>query len=260
MPFVTMGGLSIHFEAEGTGPALVLHHGFSQRGDAWRSLGYSAALAKDRRLVLLDARGHGRSDKPHEPAAYDLQARVRDVLAVLDALGIERADFLGYSMGAWVGFGLAQFAPNRIRSLIAGGAHPFADSSWHEAFRLVDPLDPDAFLRAFESVIGDRIPGQARPLVLANDLEALAASATDRPPTMEALASLRAPRLLYAGERDRRHDLVLAAAEQANATFFSVPGVGHVETFMRPELTLPGIQSFLSSLHARGAEDAPALP
>jgi pimeloyl-ACP methyl ester carboxylesterase len=113
---------------------------------------------------------------------------------------------MGYSMGGWIGFGLARHAPGRPRSLIVGGAHPFADESWPDAFRNVDGKDPGAFLAAFEAVIGDRIPDEARPLVLANDLRVLAASATGRPSCEEALASPRIPCLLYAGEQDRLHD------------------------------------------------------
>ena len=68
----------------------------------------------DRQLILLDARGHGASDKPHDPAAYDLRLRVGDVTAVLDDLEIRRADYFGYSMGGWIGFGLAKHAPVRL--------------------------------------------------------------------------------------------------------------------------------------------------
>jgi pimeloyl-ACP methyl ester carboxylesterase len=79
---------------------------------------------RDLKVILTDARGHGRSDKPHEPAAYDLRLRAMDVATVLDHLGLPTANYFGYSMGGWIGFGLAKYAPERARSLILGGAHP----------------------------------------------------------------------------------------------------------------------------------------
>jgi pimeloyl-ACP methyl ester carboxylesterase len=69
--------------------------------------GYVEALRPDYQLILVDARGHGASDKPHEPAAYALSLRVSDIVAVLDALHLSTAHFWGYSMGAvdWVWHG-----------------------------------------------------------------------------------------------------------------------------------------------------------
>ena len=77
-------------------------------------------------MILVDARGHGGSDKPHDEASYTLDQRVADVTAVLDAERIEKAHFWGYSMGGWVGFGMAKYAPHRVNALIIGGQHPFA--------------------------------------------------------------------------------------------------------------------------------------
>src|SRR5262249_18139552 len=104
-------GTRIYYQSEGTGPPLVLQHGFSQSIEDWYECGYVDALKHDYRLILVDARGHGSSDKPHDPAAYGLDKRAGDVVAVLDAIGISRAHFWGYSMGSWIGFGMAAFAP-----------------------------------------------------------------------------------------------------------------------------------------------------
>ena len=62
--------------------------------------------------VLFDARGHGKSDKTHEPAAYELALMVGDMVAVLDALGIDQAHYWGYSMGGKIGLGLARHYPD----------------------------------------------------------------------------------------------------------------------------------------------------
>ena len=104
MPFANNNGVKIYYEVEGQGPPLVLAHGISMGLNNWRRNGYTDALKKDFQLVLYDARGHGRSDKPHEPAAYGLLNMAEDVVAVLDDLGIGQAHYFGFSMGAKVGY------------------------------------------------------------------------------------------------------------------------------------------------------------
>ena len=78
------------------------------------------------RLIYADHRGHGRSDKPHDPSAYAMPLRVADAVAVLDRLGIERAHFIGRSWGGRLCFGVGEHAPERGRSLVIGGNQPYA--------------------------------------------------------------------------------------------------------------------------------------
>src|ERR1700752_4618190 len=98
MAFASNNGVRIHYETIGEGRPLVLHHGTSGSGADWIDLGFVSALRAGRQLILIDSRGHGQSDKPHDPAAYDLALRVADVVSVLDQLGHQKADFLGYSL------------------------------------------------------------------------------------------------------------------------------------------------------------------
>ena len=81
MPYACNGSVRIHYQVEGRGPALVLQHGFTESLVDWYEAGYVDALKPDYRLVLIDARGHGASDKPHDPDAYLLGERVADVVA-----------------------------------------------------------------------------------------------------------------------------------------------------------------------------------
>jgi pimeloyl-ACP methyl ester carboxylesterase len=75
MAFATNSGVRIHYEIEGSGQPLVLHHGSFASGADWGDLGYVDALKREHLLILMDARGHGASDKPHDPAAYDRAGR-----------------------------------------------------------------------------------------------------------------------------------------------------------------------------------------
>ena len=76
MPFVNNKGTRIHYEVEGTGPPLVLQHGTLGSGKNWEEYGYTEILKLAHQLILVDARGHGASDKPYDPAAYELRLRV----------------------------------------------------------------------------------------------------------------------------------------------------------------------------------------
>ncbi|MBV9325822.1 MAG: alpha/beta fold hydrolase [Chloroflexi bacterium] len=91
----------------------------------WYTLGYVDGLKHDFRLIMLDPRGQGESDKPHSTEAYTPEQRVDDVVAVLDAAAVERTHFWGYSLGGRVGFDVAVLRPDRLVSVILGGSSPF---------------------------------------------------------------------------------------------------------------------------------------
>ena len=112
MPYAVNEGIRIHYKTEGEGPPLVLQHWSVATMENWYDFGYISALKNNYQLILLDARGHGGSDKPQVPEAYKLEKRVGDIVAVLDDLGIAKTHYFGYSMGGWIGFGMAQFAPH----------------------------------------------------------------------------------------------------------------------------------------------------
>ena len=86
MPYADNNGVRIHYHVGGEGPPLVLHHGLAGDLETWRAFGYVDSLNTDYLLILMDARGHGASDKPHDPEAYAMEHRVGDVVTVLDDL------------------------------------------------------------------------------------------------------------------------------------------------------------------------------
>jgi pimeloyl-ACP methyl ester carboxylesterase len=248
MPFVISRGVRIHYETFGDGPALVMHHGTFGSGADWIDVGYVAAVKADCRVILPDSRGHGQSDKPREAAAYDLALRTSDVLAVLDELGIRKADYLGYSLGGWIGFDLAKRAPGRFRSFILGGAHPYAESM--QPFRDLMPRNREAFVAMINQAIGDRFPPAMLTRWLANDLDALHALTQDRESSADVLPTMRMPCLLYAGELDPRFAQVRrCASELPNASFFSLPQCDHAAGNASGDLVIPCLKAFLSKVH-----------
>ncbi len=247
MPFAHNGPIKINYQVSGNpaGPPLLLHHGFTQNLYTWHMRGYAKVLGAHFRLILLDARGHGQSDKPHDAEAYGMGELVKDFLAILDALQIEQTHFFGYSMGGRIGFALAQQAPERLQKLIIGGAHPGQESL--AAFQGVDGTDSAAFISAFEAMIGESISPLAQEFVKANDLIALAASAQPRPNLVENMGQFDLPILLFSGERDRRLAKIQACAQQLpNAKFELLAGVNHVEAIAQSKMVIPLLQAFLA--------------
>lgn len=123
--FIAWDGLQIAYREWGEQTAsapVVLHHGFVADAEAnWVATGVVDALtAAERRVLAPDARGHGRSEKPHDPARYGEQRMARDLAGLLDVIGAPQIDLVGYSMGAVVSLILAG-TDRRVRRLAIGG-------------------------------------------------------------------------------------------------------------------------------------------
>lgn len=246
MPHCDSQGVRIYYEVAGEGPALVLLHGFVCSTAEWHEAGYVDGLRDRYRLILLDSRGHGRSDKPHDPALYEMKLRAYDIVAVLDALGLERAHVLGYSMGGRIGLDLAWHAPERLRSLIVGGSHPYGQQPDDGARRMFDdgmaawidglPVRPGA------------IAPSVRARMLAEDTQALRAALVDRPALDAMLPALTIPCLAYVGEHDAGRALVEEFIRLVpNGASFVVPGRDHWDAmYYAAEQVLPRIRRFLA--------------
>jgi pimeloyl-ACP methyl ester carboxylesterase len=123
MPSFHNGAVEIAYLDEGEGDPIILVHGFaSSKNVNWVYPTWVSELRKNgRRVLALDNRGHGESEKLYDPAQYSIPTMAGDVLALMDHLGIPQADIMGYSMGgrmtAWLGLN----EPQRLRSAILGG-------------------------------------------------------------------------------------------------------------------------------------------
>jgi pimeloyl-ACP methyl ester carboxylesterase len=121
MPTTTHRDQEIAYTVEGEGPLVIFQHGLLGSAASWVQLGYVKALADRFRVACVDSLGHGLSAKPADPALYRQQQRAGDLVAVMDALGAERAHLVGYSMGGWMSVGVAKYHPDRLASLTIGG-------------------------------------------------------------------------------------------------------------------------------------------
>ncbi len=248
MPYVSSQGLRIHYQVEGKGPALILHHGFGDSLESWYELGYVEALKEAYRLILIDARGHGASDKPHEPEAYSFPNVAADIVAVLDALATAKAHYFGFSMGGKNGFAVAAYAPERLHSLIVLAASASAQAHgpldlWIDSLR----QGPQAVVSIWET--DTSISPALRQRLLSNDVEALIAQRIQRKDPLsfnDILPTLTMPCLLMVGEADAAYAVVQACSRLIpNATFISFPNLGHMGSFLNGSELVGHLQAFL---------------
>jgi len=256
MPYADNQGFHIHYEVEGEGPSLVVHHGFGAWLETWYDLGYVDALKDNYRLVLLDARGHGTSDKPHDREAYTLALRVADVVAVLDDLDLSQAHYLGYSMGGYIGWGIAKYASERFLSLIIGGSGPL-EETWDETESGPGPMQKllrqglDTWVTSLEEAFGRWWQSKWRARLLANDIEALLAMASRREGVgyHDVLSTMTVPCLIFVGEKDDDYPRAQQAGQiLPNATFVCLAGLDHIEACCRTDLVLPHVRRFLAEV------------
>jgi pimeloyl-ACP methyl ester carboxylesterase len=120
--FTASDGVKIHYLEAGQGSPVVLVHGYTGTAEGnWFSNGVAEALAKNHRVVAIDCRGHGKSEKPHDPAKYGPQM-ARDVIELMDHLEIAKAHVHGYSMGGFIVTQLLASAPDRFITASYGGS------------------------------------------------------------------------------------------------------------------------------------------
>lgn len=230
MPTFEHAGLTLAYLSEGSGDPILLIHGFaSNKAVNWVYPGWVETLTKaGRRVVAIDNRGHGESGKLYDPDLYRPPMMAADALALLDHLDIERADVMGYSMGARIAAHLALQAPHRVRSLILGGlglglvsglasGEPIAAAL--EAPSIAEVSDPQG--RAFR-----QFADQTK-----SDRAALAACMRGTRQTMSAedVGRIGAPTLIAVGTRD----LIAGSAQDLatmmqNAEVLDIPGRDHM--------------------------------
>jgi len=247
--------MPLHTERDGTGPRIVLVHGFTQTGRCWSPL--AEDLATDHEVVRVDAPGHGRS--------AEVQAGLPDGARLIgDAGGL--ATYVGYSMGARFLLHLGLLAPSRVRALVLiGGTAGIEDPAQRAARRAQDLRTAqrleEAGLEAFvdewvaQPLFATLPPsGVFREERLANTVPGLQSSLTragtgSQLPLWDRLAELAMPVLVVAGERDAKFAALaerMAAAIGENATLALVPDAGHAAHLEQPDAFLRILRPWLA--------------
>jgi len=266
-------GVALFVEAEGSGPPVVLLHGFTGSG---RTLARTARdLRPAFRTIRVDLVGHGRSDAPSDPTAYSMEACAAQVAGAIAATCREPAHLVGYSMGGRAALALAAWHPNRVRSAILVGARagiPQAaarDERRRRDDALAGALERDGLaafvdrwmalpLFAGQARLGPGFRAQAReermrqlPAGLAASLRGMGAGA--QPPLFERLAAIRIPVLVVVGEADApfadvARDLV---DRLPDARLARIPAAGHAAHIEEPEAFARLARDFLGEVEAQ---------
>jgi pimeloyl-ACP methyl ester carboxylesterase len=250
MQSFTSDGVRIAFVDEGPGngqaePVLLIHGFASSVRYNWGETGWIAFLVRNGfRVVALDNRGHGESEKLHDPKHYGAALMAEDARRLLDHLGLVRADVMGYSMGARITAFLALAHPERVRSAVLAGlagnmVRPMAGTGPIAHALEAESIDAvtNATARTFRA-FADRTGG---------DLKALAACirASREPLTREMVARIACPVLVVAGSEDviagRAEDL---ASLIPGAKALTVPRRDHMHT-VGDRAYMEGVLAFL---------------
>ena len=251
-------GVRIRYEVLGSGPPLVLIHGYTASGHSnWITSGWAAALSREHTLIIPDLRGHGRSQKPYSPGAYSVAAMAGDVLAVMDRQGIERAPVFGYSMGGMVTLELLLEHPQRVQAAIIGGMGSyfprgrgrFSVERQHRASSAPRrPLIQQVkFLAAYVSRFDPIAIEAAYRGVFKNG----------RPVDPARLAEITQPVLVAAGDLDPFFEPAKALAAQIpGAEFLALPNEGHLSAIRNPQF-MAAVQSFLARVAEERIANAP---
>jgi pimeloyl-ACP methyl ester carboxylesterase len=255
--YVSVNGLEMYYEIHGTGQPLVLLHGaFSAIGTSFGEL--LPSLAERRQVIAFEMQAHGRTADIDRPLSYEQMAD--DTAAALEQLGIEKADFFGYSMGAFIALQIAIRHPDVVRKLVLasvtynlGGVHPglmegLADmkpemmygSPWHEEYTRIAP-NPEDFATLF-----------AKKTQMDRNLKDVPA---------EFIESIEAPTLLIIGDSDLvrpEHAVEMfrllgggvfgdSPAGLPSSQLAVLPGTSHVTLVSRADLLLSIIPPFLDA-------------
>jgi len=230
-------GVRIHCEIAGSGPALLLTHGFT--GSSADYAENVAALARANTVITWDIRGHGQSDSPADPSAYSVPLCVADMAALLDRAGVERAVLAGHSLGGFLSleFHLAQRA--RVAGLILIDTGPGYRSAapragWNE--------------RAERIAVDFEKKGTAQARGLALAARGVLAQHDGR--VLESLPSIALPTLIIAGENDTAFlaGSRYMAEKIPGAKLAVVANAGHSPQAEQPEAFTRVVSEFLSAL------------
>ena len=260
--FFDSNGVQIHYYDQGTGEPVVLIHGLTQSAARWEMLGITDALTEaGYRVIAFDARGHGESGKPHDPAQYGLEMS-EDVARLLDHLSINQAHVVGYSMGGAITNSFRATHPDRILTATLGGSGALnEDSDWIRfKSEYADGLERGTMgpmLRRGSSRTDEEVDAISQQVRSQNDMQALAAilrSSLARVASPEELRSNKVPTLALIGETDpNKKDVDAMVGVMANLEVVVIPGADHGAA-LRDPMFLAETLKFLAK-HRQTASD-----
>ena len=247
-----MAAVDIHHEVTGSGPAVLLTHGFAASSHMFAST--VPALATDHTVITWDMPGHARSAAPEDPAQYSIRTFLDHMLALLDDAGAERAVALGHSLGGYLSLELALAHPDRVSGLVLVDTGPgfrqdAARDGWNDMAtayavnlerRGLDGLPAGAELAAGVHTTAVGLALTARHVLVQRDAHVI-----------DGLATIDVPTLVVVGEDDRPFvgGSEYMAAKIPHATLVVIAGCGHAPSVTHPEPFNAAVGDFLAVVH-----------
>ena len=249
----TRDGVSIYFEDHGSGPTVLLSHGYGATSQMWRD---QVATFKERyRILIWDFRGHGETDYPEDQSLYSEGHTVADMAALLDHCGIDRAVIGGLSLGGYSTLAFHLRHPDRCRALMLFDTGPgfrkdAAREAWNKrANERADTLEREGLAARSQSTEAQ--------LAKHRDASGLARAARgmlaqDGAGVINALPDIRVPTLVLVGENDTNFLAATdyMAAKIPNSSKVVIPNAGHAANLHNPEAFNRAMGDFLTGLAA----------
>ncbi len=249
-----MGTVRVHYEVAGSGPAVLLTHGFAASSHMYAAT--VADLSANFTMITWDIRGHGKSDAPSDPAEYSVAASLNDMAGILDAAGADRAVLVGHSLGGYLSLEFTLAQPDRVAGLVLVDTGPGfrkdeGRARWNEMAegyaadldqRGLDGLPGSAELDAGVHRSADGLALAARGILRQRDGHVL-----------EALPTITAPTMVVVGEKD---EPFLAgsgymAAKIPGARLVTISGAGHAPPVTHPDEFNAALRAFLEETVVR---------
>ena len=252
MPKIDRDGTRIYYETHGSGPPLILTHGYSSTSAMWQ--GQIEALSRRHTLVLWDMRGHGQSDYPDNAAAYSEALTVGDIAALLDEVGAATAIVGGLSLGGYMSLAFYRMHPERVRALLIIDTGPgFKKDDAREAWNARAHATADRFDREGLDVL--KSASRERATVSHRDASGLSRAArgmlTQRDArVIEVLPEIKVPSLVVVGADDTPFLAAsdYMAAKIPGARKVVIPAAGHAVNIDQPQAFIEAVLPFLDGL------------
>jgi pimeloyl-ACP methyl ester carboxylesterase len=261
MPTINRDGVSIYYEVHGSGPPLLLTHGYSSTSAMWH--GQIKALSNHHKLVLWDMRGHGQSDYPDDPAAYSEALTIADMVALLDEVSANSAIIGGLSLGGYMSLAFYRAHPERVRALLIIDTGPgFKKDDARDAWNKRAFETGDRFEREGLAVL--KAGSRERSTVTHRDALGLARAArgmlTQRDArVIELLPNIKVPSLVVVGADDAPFFAAsdYMAAKIPAAKKVVIPAAGHAVNIDQPQAFIEAVLPFLDALPRDAAQERP---
>lgn len=271
---IRVNGIHYHVELCGEGFPLLLLHGFTGGASAWSP--FCQHWSKHSRLIIPDMIGHGKTEAPASPDRYKIELAANDLRTILDQLGVEQVDLLGYSMGGRLALTFAILYPDKVRNLILESTSPGLSSETERINRrehdgklaaFITEKGMEAFVEYWENiplfstmtVLPSEVKKKIRqqrlshsPQGLANSLVGMGTGA--QPSWWDHLQQIKQPVLLLTGQRDAKFCRIAERMQKefTNSRWVTIENSGHTIHVEEAEKFGTIVSGFLLTIHNKG--------